>query len=64
MDVRKGEADRHWFRSDRFFIVNGEWFFQTREGLMEGPFSSIREAEMELMLYLRHAEDALFGKVV
>ncbi|KEF30264.1 hypothetical protein D777_03440 [Marinobacter nitratireducens] len=63
MGVRKGEADQSWFRSDRFSVVNGQWFFQTREGSMEGPFDSIHEAEMELLLYLRHVEDHLFGKV-
>ncbi|WP_375171731.1 DUF6316 family protein [Marinobacter sp.] len=61
MDVRKGEAERHWFRGDRFELVNGQWYFQTREGSLEGPFDSVREAELELLLYLRHAEDTLFS---
>ncbi len=61
MDVRKGEAERHWFRSDRFELVNGQWYFQTREGSLVGPFDSVREAELELLLYLRHAEDTLFS---
>ena len=60
MDIRSGEQERHWFRSERFSLVNGQWYFQTREGTVEGPFDDVREAEMELLLYLRHAEDALF----
>ncbi|GAA0848196.1 DUF6316 family protein [Marinobacter sp.] len=63
MDVRKGEQERNWFRSKRFEMINGQWYFQTREGTMEGPFDSMREAEMELLLYLRHADDALFQGV-
>src|SRR5690554_7953747 len=60
MDIRSGEQERHWFRSERFSLVNGQWYFQTREGTVEGPFDDVREAEMELLLYLRHAEDSLF----
>ncbi|MDX1597352.1 DUF6316 family protein [uncultured Marinobacter sp.] len=60
MDVRRGEQERNWFRSDRFTTINGQWFFQTREGTFEGPFDSVNEAKMELMLYLRHSEDDIF----
>ncbi|MFO7529115.1 MAG: DUF6316 family protein [Marinobacter sp.] len=63
MDVRKGEQERHWFRSKRFEVINGQWYFQTREGTMEGPFDSMKEAQMELLLYLRHADDALYQSV-
>lgn len=62
MAVRKGESERNWFRSDRFTTINGNYFFETREGTFEGPFQSIREAEMELMLYLRHSEDELYSE--
>ena len=60
MDIRSGEQERHWFRSERFSLVNGQWYFQTRAGTVEGAFDDVREAEMELLLYLRHAEDSLF----
>ena len=60
MDVRTGEADKRWFRSERFTHVNDEWFFTTREFTEEGPFSSKQDAEMELLLYIRHANDALY----
>ena len=26
------------FRSDRYFVVDGKWYFTTREGSNEGPF--------------------------
>jgi len=63
MVVRKGEQERNWFRSKRFEVINGQWYFQTREGTMEGPFDSMQEAQMELLLYLRHADDALYQSV-
>ncbi|MBD3656559.1 MULTISPECIES: DUF6316 family protein [Marinobacter] len=61
MDVRKGEQGKHWFRSDRFTMINGQWFFQTREGSFEGPFDTLDEARMELLLFLRHADDVLYS---
>ncbi|MFL1466545.1 DUF6316 family protein [Marinobacter sp. DUT-3] len=64
MDVRKGEQERNWFRSDRFTTVNGQWFFQTREGSFEGPFDNVNEAQMELLLYLRHSEDDIFRNAI
>lgn len=62
MDVRQGESQKSWFRNERFSCVNGEWFFETREGSIEGPFASQREAETALLLYLRHVEDDLIGR--
>ncbi|QSP95904.1 hypothetical protein LPB19_05730 [Marinobacter salinisoli] len=63
MDVRKGESEKHWFRSDRFSLVNGKWFFQTREGSVEGPYDTHQEAETVLLLYLRHSDDSLYHGV-
>jgi hypothetical protein len=53
MASRDGEQDKTWFRSDRFFCEDGNWFFTTREGTVQGPFDSRADAEQELMLYLR-----------
>jgi len=64
MMVRQGEAERNWFRSERFELINGAWYFQTREGALKGPFDSGQEAEMELLLYLRRIEDSLFRNAV
>lgn len=64
MDVRRGEQERNWFRSDRFTTINGQWFFQTREGTFEGPFDNMNEAQMELMLFLRHSEDDIFRNAI
>jgi hypothetical protein len=60
MGVRAGETDKRWFRGERISHVNDKWFFTTREFTEEGPFSSKHDAEMELLLYIRHANDSLY----
>ncbi|OZG72839.1 hypothetical protein BTA51_12740 [Hahella sp. CCB-MM4] len=62
MTVRSGEAERPWFRSDRFIHTADGWYFVTRENTQEGPFSSIREANNELSLYIRYANEAFYVK--
>ncbi|WP_286221706.1 DUF6316 family protein [Marinobacter apostichopi] len=56
MTVRQGESEKNWFRSERLSSVNGEYFFETREGSIEGPFESELEAVLELRVYLQKAE--------
>ncbi|ABC32952.1 conserved hypothetical protein [Hahella chejuensis KCTC 2396] len=53
MKVRAGEADRSWFRSERFIHTSDGWYFMTRENTQEGPYRSITEAENELAMYIR-----------
>lgn len=55
--VRNGEDDKTHFRSDRVIVMNGKYFFMTRENTQEGPFDSRLEAENELNLYIRHMND-------
>ena len=52
LHVRKGESKGVFYRSERVFCVNGEWYFATRERPETGPFSSSREARMELDIFL------------
>ena len=40
------------FRSDRYFVVDGKWYFTTREGSNEGPFLSSDDAKKGLRQYL------------
>ncbi|MCQ6258052.1 DUF6316 family protein [Pseudomonas sp. Q11] len=40
------------FRSDRICRVNGEFYFNTREGTQEGPFASREAAEREIKAYI------------
>ncbi len=44
---RANETPRTWFRSERVFLSNGQWFFHTREGVEVGPYDSQFEAEIE-----------------
>jgi hypothetical protein len=46
---------RSHFRSERFTLINGQYFFTTREGTLEGPFFSRQDAERAVNHYLdRH----------
>lgn len=40
------------FRSGRFFNVNGEWYFATRESLGHGPFVDRASAEEACRRYV------------
>ena len=44
---RSNERPRTWFRSERVFLSDGQWFFHTREGVDVGPYESQFEAEIE-----------------
>ena len=55
-EQRKTDQEpRTWFRTDRFFVSDGKWYFSTRERTTEGPFKSIEEAESMLILYIKVA---------
>ncbi|WP_145999267.1 DUF6316 family protein [Oceanicoccus sp. KOV_DT_Chl] len=57
MEYRAGETSSHFFRAQRFYCICEKWFFSTREHLQRGPYQSREEAEMELLLYLRHVNE-------
>lgn len=40
------------FRTDRFFAINGQWFFATREGKDQGPYRRQQDAQLALREYL------------
>ncbi|SMF20880.1 hypothetical protein SAMN02745866_01312 [Alteromonadaceae bacterium Bs31] len=57
MHLRNGEAqDKVWYRSERFFCVDGSWFFSTREGVDIGPYASRHSANNGLMLYVHYMQ--------
>lgn len=41
------------YRSDRFCRVSGNWYFLTREGTMEGPFTYKCDARNRLEDYIK-----------
>jgi len=46
------------YRSDRISAVNGQYFFSTREGTLEGPYFTRFDAEREVMLYISRMQQA------
>lgn len=52
------ETPANHFRSERISVVNGRYFFSTREGTLEGPFFSKQDAEREVTRYLARHECA------
>jgi len=60
MDYRAGEKHGTFFRMDRCYCTNGEWYFSTREGVEVGPFRSHADAEVELLMFIRHTHDEHF----
>jgi hypothetical protein len=48
---------RSYFRSpQRLFVLNGQWFYSTREGDV-GPFSSRAAAERDIVRYAKEHQD-------
>ena len=51
---RLGEQHpRLMFRAQRLFTIGHNWYFSTREGENQGPFSSKRIAELALEIYIK-----------
>jgi hypothetical protein len=44
------------YRSERVSAVNGQYFFSTREGTLEGPFFTRVDTEREIALYIRRIQ--------
>ena len=51
-----GPVSRTQFRTERVVHDNNSWYFLTREGTVEGPFDSKRDAQEHLEVYVRIAE--------
>ena len=45
-----------WFRSERMTNNNGQWYFVTREGTVEGPYAGELQAHTALDNYIRFAQ--------
>ena len=44
--------DKNFFRSERFFLSQGQWYCTTREGKILGPFPQRTDAVWALRDYL------------
>lgn len=51
-DNRVGEVGVIPKRNERFLLSNGDWFFTTREGCIEGPFDDQAQASRGLREFL------------
>ena len=61
MHVRAGEASfQNHFRCQRFFQINGQWHFTTREQTVEGPYPSKSNAEQGLKRYVEMVNCRVF----
>lgn len=57
LEHRNGEAGAIPFRTGRFFVVDNNWYFASREGMDKGPYSSRNEAEIALKAFLAQCEE-------
>ncbi len=52
-NTRRGDKTVYrGFRPNRFFRESGRWYYHTREGIDEGPFSTRLEAEKHLQTHI------------
>jgi hypothetical protein len=52
MASRRNETQGVYFRSNRLFAVNHDWYFATREGENKGPFKDRNQAELALAAFI------------
>ena len=57
---RTDERAKSYFRSNRFFSSNGQWYFATREATNAGPYATKPAAEAALVDYLAQVA-GIFG---
>ena len=63
-EIRKDDLEKQArFRTDRMIKHNGEWFFCTREGTIQGPFVDQWEASYKLKKYIDAAASGLAGEL-
>ena len=62
--VRMGETEEKIpFRVDRLFSIGTDWYFSTREGIDQGPFSSRKAAEEEITKYINDIESVVVEEI-
>ena len=52
MQNRQGEHNNAFYRSRRLCKVNGQWYFETREGMQFGPYERESEAKCALAIFI------------
>lgn len=51
-------APRSHYRSEWVSAINGQYFFSTREGTLEGPYFTRVDAERSIALYIRRMQQS------
>ena len=58
MTMRSNDSqNKLHFRSDRIACENGQFFFSTREGALNGPYNTRHQAEVAASLFIRDQLD-------
>ncbi len=52
MKTRANEAEKTWFRANRYYHTEKGWWIQTREKIELGPFTSHMEAEDHFDIFI------------
>ena len=50
------------FRTERMEEYDGQWYFHTREGTIQGPYEDELDAQIALENYLRLIDSGLFDE--
>lgn len=51
-------APSNHYRSERVSAINGQYFFSTREGTLEGPYFTRVDAERSIVRYIQRMQQA------
>ena len=54
---REGESINIPLRSNRYYYINGVWYFHGREGKKHGPFLSKKEMEAALQDFIQSQQN-------
>ncbi|MEM7098008.1 MAG: DUF6316 family protein [Pseudomonadota bacterium] len=63
-DDKKKTEKQVWRRTKRFFNHEGKWYFQTREGVDVGPYTSFLDAEIEVNILIGKLRGAERGRAL
>ena len=47
------DTPKHYFRAERVFLSNAQYYFSTREGVEQGPYANANDTEKALGHYVR-----------
>ena len=47
------DIQKHYFRAERVFLSNEQYYFSTREGVDQGPYANASDTEKALNHYVR-----------